>query len=152
MCFVSKTSLENTKLVLTGHLWRSKKICSVFRVHGTNLDRLGLTVSKQKSVLKKKHQFRRYCSKYVKKPIYLHPLSDRSWLTAYFLNQLVHWNCESKLVKKSTINPVNRTIFLTFKGALLILFNNTDSLIFVSINRIHLRFSDFPTFSIFNPP
>ena len=30
--------------------------------------------------------------------------------------------------------------------------NHPDSLIFVSINRIHLEFSDFPTFSYFNPP
>ena len=57
------------------------------------------------------------------------------------------------------MNPINgRNFVFTFKGALLTLFlhfpmafltqypfNHTDSLIFVSINRIHLKFSDFPT-------
>ena len=38
-----------------------KKNCSDYRVHGIQNDRLGLTVSTQKSVLKNEHRVPRYC-------------------------------------------------------------------------------------------
>ena len=40
-----------------------KKICADYRVHGIQIDRLRLTVSMQKSVLKKKHWVPRYYQK-----------------------------------------------------------------------------------------
>ena len=38
-----------------------KKICSDYGVHGIQIDRLGLTVSTQKTVLKNMHRVQRYC-------------------------------------------------------------------------------------------
>ena len=43
-----------------------KKKCSDYRIHGIQIDRLGLTVSTQKSVLKNMHRVPRYYQKDVK--------------------------------------------------------------------------------------
>ena len=147
-----------------------KKFRSIYGVHGTLFDRLGLTVSTQKSVLKKKHRVMRYCPKYVtimlKKSIF-------DTYKAISLNSLhlfkADWCVETVSPSRSKQVPWTRKteqkISWPLKGPCWTYFvifqwrfryktplNNTDSLIFVSINRIHLRFNDFPTFSIFNPP
>ena len=47
-------------------LYNSKNFCSVYRLHGTQNDRLELTVSTQKTVSKKMHRVPRYWPKCAK--------------------------------------------------------------------------------------
>ena len=86
-------------------------------------------------------------------------------LHLFFKIRLKRWNRDSKPVEKSTMNPINgRIFFWLLKGPCwpyISIFqwrfrhntplNHTDSLIFVSINGIHLKFSVFPTFFYFQP-
>ena len=61
--------LEGLPLAPSKWLWplsKWKKNCSDYRVDGIQTDRLGLTVSTQKSVLKNMHQVPRYRPKCVK--------------------------------------------------------------------------------------
>ena len=146
---------------------------SIYGVHGTLFDRLGLTISTQKSVLKKKHRVMRYCPKYVEiwtfgsKSQFLTHISWFLWTHCIVLK--TGWCVETVSPSRSKRVPwtpkTERNYFWPLKGPCWTYFgifqwrfrhktplDNTDSLIFVSINRIHLRFIDFPTFSIFNPP
>ena len=115
----------------------------------------------------------RYCPKYVEiwtfgsKSQFLAHISRFLWTHCIFLK--TDWCVETVSPSRSKRVPwtpkTERNYFWPLKGPCWTYFgifqwrfrhktplNNTDSLIFVSINRIHLRFSNFPTFSIFNPP
>ena len=59
-----KTDYLVTSIIFCNPLYTSKKN-SVFRVHGTQNNRLELTVSTQKLVLKNMHRIPRYSTKYV---------------------------------------------------------------------------------------
>ena len=64
--FLLHLPLENLYYKWIWPLYRWKKICSDYRVHGIQIDRLRLTVSMQKSVLKNMHRVPRYHQKSVK--------------------------------------------------------------------------------------
>ena len=64
--FLLHLPLENLYWKWLWPLYRWKKICSDYRVHGIQIDRLRLTVSMQKSVLKYMHRVPRYHQKSVK--------------------------------------------------------------------------------------
>ena len=86
-----------------------KKNSSDYRLHGTQNDRLELTVSTQKSVLKN------ICQNLGRqtKPAYFEtfwPISQDS--VHIFQNRFFRWNREAESVSLNTINPIIRTIFL----------------------------------------
>ena len=62
-CFVVGKSRTWPPLILKGPFITQTKIYSVYRVHGTQNDRLELTVSTQKSVLKNMHRVLKYLPK-----------------------------------------------------------------------------------------
>ena len=65
-CFVVGKSLTWPPLKLIAPFITRKKICSVYKVYGTQNDRLELTVSTQKSVLKNMHRVPRFSPKCAK--------------------------------------------------------------------------------------
>ena len=109
---------------IPGPLYNWKKKSSDYRLHGTQNDRLELTVSTQKSVLKNMYWVPRYYQKVSKIGLpnqtskILHILADISGLGAYFQNRFLRCNRESEPVDLNTINPIIRTIFFSrIKGS-----------------------------------
>ena len=100
---------------------REKKICSDYRVYGIQIDRLGLTVATQKSVLKSMQQVLRYQPKCVQ--FCWFGLEGNflviSWDSVHiFQNQFLRWNRESEPVDLNTMNPIIRTNFFSrIKGS-----------------------------------
>ena len=82
-CFVVGKSWTWLPLILTAPFITQKKIRSVYKVHGTQNNRLELTVSTQQSVLKNLHRVPRYWQK--------HPKLCRFGLATWFLGRFAKY-------------------------------------------------------------
>ena len=146
---------------------------SVYGVHGTLFDRLGLTVLTHHSDLKKKQWVQRYRRISAKNCLFEQNAQILTYFGQYLMTRYFFFRTDFcvEIVSSSRSKRVPWTLrteqnfFWPLKGPCWPYFgifqwrfwhktplNHTYSFIFVSIHRIHLRFSDFPTFPIFNPP
>ena len=118
--FLWKIQIENGSDLCLGE----KKNCSYYRVHGIQIDRLGLTVSTQKLVLKTMHWVPSYRSKCIKfcrfglKGWFLHFFGNILGLGAYFLKLIFALKPWVQAGRFEYHEPYNPNIFFSpLKGS-----------------------------------